>query len=377
MSIQLREFFINPDDYERGKQLGRGACGVVFEAKEKRTGKLVAMKVLDDLSDPRDLKLFVREVVVPVKLSRLSIVHMLGFRFPEPKRGGGGMEPGIIVTELMRNGTLKDVLQRKFKGNPEPRFGPTEWTKAIYGIAHAMREVHKADAMHRDLKPENVFLDDNFEIKIADFGLSKLVKDGLQNTLQLGSPIFMAPELMSNDRGYDSSVDVYAYGVLVYQTFTDNMQLAGKGQPTRVAQLMMRVGRGERLRRMPEIPDKWWDLIQSCWDQDATSRPTFSAIVDLLAKSEDLVIEGTDMAKYREYQRRLEAEHTQEDDVKRLLESSIMRSTGIIGRGGPPSVAALALDGETTFADLYNKEMTRSMRLGVTQEVRPFPFKKK
>ena len=374
MSVQLRDYLINPDDYEVGKQLGKGACGEVFEAKEKATGRVVAMKKLNDLNDPRDQKLFVREVVVPVRLSRLSIVNMLGFRFPEPK-GDGTVMPGIIITELMRNGTLKDILQRKFRGDPDPRFGPTEWTKAIYGIAHAMREVHKQGAMHRDLKPENVFLDDNFEIKIADFGLSKLVKDGLQNTLQVGSPIFMAPELMiSNDTTYDSSVDVYAYGVLIYQTFTNNLQLSGKGQPQRIAQLMMRVARGDRLKRMSEIPDCWWELIERCWDQVSSNRPTFSDIVELLEEGK-LVIPGTDMDRYREYQRRLEAEHVRDEDVKRLLQSTIMR-TGT-GYGGPPTVADLAMSGDQSWIDLYDKEMTKSMRGEFPNDIRPFPFKRK
>ena len=363
MDVELLRYHVDKSDFQLGKSLGQGACGKVYMATDKRTGQTVALKVLHDTRNDQDIRMFLREVAVPLKVKSEGIVHVLGFSLPSE-----GKE-ALIVTEFMANGTLADVMKKKFSGTPEAKFGPTEWSKALYGIAHTMRQVHRCGAMHRDLKGENVFLDENYEIRIADFGLSKMIKDSVQNTLQIGSPLFMAPELLNDgDGNYDKSVDVYAFAVLVYQTFTKSMQLDRGGNVRSPQQLMLNIMRGARLKRVPEIPDIFWALITRCWDQNPVSRPTFDEIVEEMDKCQ-LVIAKTDMAKYNEYRDRLKSQEVPPAaGLQEFLKSRAKTH-------GPPTVADLAGAGDPWFQKIYMTSLQRSMRSGTnTQEWKPYKF---
>jgi serine/threonine protein kinase len=218
----------------------------------------------------------------------------------------------MVVTELMPNGSLSDVLDKWLSGNPPPGFGPTELSKCIFGVAVTMAQVHTKGAIHRDLKPGNVFLDEAFEPRIADFGLARLVEDSINMTMAVGCPLYMAPELYAGSEGYGLPVDVYAYGVLLYQVFTKELQLdepppgkpSGKSSGQASTVMVPRIVKGARLRRHPNIPDMFWELITQCWSQNPRDRPSFSEIVDQM-RGGAFVIRGTDMERYREYQERI------------------------------------------------------------------------
>lgn len=363
MDVELLGNHVDPKDFELGKLLGRGACGRVYAATDKRTGQQVAAKFLLETKNDQDIRMFLREVAVPLKVKCQGIVHVLGFSLPSEGR------EALIVTEFMPNGTLASVMKKKFDGTPDPKFGPTEWSKALYGIAHTMSQVHRYNAMHRDLKGENVFLDENYEVRIADFGLAKMIKDSVENTLQIGSPLFMAPELLNGSEGnYDKSVDVYAFGVLVYSTFTKSMELDRGVKVRNAQQLMLNIMRGARLKRVPEIPDVFWSLITRCWDQNPLNRPTFDDIVTEMDKCE-LVIAKTDMAKYNEYRNRLKSH---EVAPARGLEEFLKTKAKT---QGPPTVANLAESGDPWFQKIYMTSLQRSRRSGTnTQEWKPYKF---
>jgi serine/threonine protein kinase len=127
-----------------------------------------------------------------------------------------------------------------------------------------MALVHSKCVLHRDLKPGNVLLDGNFEVWLADFGLSKVIGPGIERTNSIGTPIFMAPEL--NYEEYSYPVDVFAYTVTVYATFTNQVDLTG-GPVRNPTALLQRICAGERFKRPAEgsataIPDRLWELIE-------------------------------------------------------------------------------------------------------------------
>ena len=87
-------------------------------------------------------------------------------------------------------------------------------------IAEGMAFLHAQDIMHRDLKPENVLLDQGYNPKICDFGVARLMKDGghqFTMTGQIGTPIYMAPEIIVGNRNrYGRGADVYSYGLVLW-----------------------------------------------------------------------------------------------------------------------------------------------------------------
>jgi serine/threonine protein kinase len=349
MGIALRKYFKSLADYKELRLLGRGACGEVFLCEEKSTGAHVAVKKINDIADEKDQRHFIREIIVPLKLDLPGIVKLVGFRFPEPD------VPALIITELMPNGALDTILKSKHEGRPTPNFGPTEQSKAVFGIAATMAEVHKHNAIHRDLKPGNVFLDPNWEVRIADFGLARVVTAGVKMTMAIGSPMFMAPELFDDDDNYSFPVDVYAYGIILYQLFSNQQILEGSERaPRSPQQLMTAVARGQRYKRPNHVPNAFWNLITKCWAHAPADRPRFEDIANEMLASDDYTFPGTDLGKYHEYRERMKP---------RAEEEITETSKGSLARSGELRMSSLA-SGNRLFADEMRKSMRMSMNLG-------------
>jgi serine/threonine protein kinase len=256
------------------------------------------------LADPRDVKIFIREIIVPLQLQLPGIVPLIGFKPPDV----GDSESGgaFLVSELMPNGCLDDIIGQRQKGKVPDKFGPTEFSKCIFGVAATMARVHRRRVIHRDLKPANIFLDDRFEPRIADFGLSRIVSNDVKMTMTVGTPLFMAPELFGDASDtYDVSVDVYAFTVLVHHMFGQSNDL-DDGVPTRSPQqAMIRIMHGARLKKHKAIPDELWGVICNCWAANPKKRWSFSQVTEWLSASDVWVAPGTDIPALREYQERI------------------------------------------------------------------------
>jgi serine/threonine protein kinase len=172
------------------------------------------------------------------------------------------------------------MITAERKGKAPPEWNETRKFIAIYGTAIGMMMLHKNRIIHRDLKPENVLLTENFEPRVADFGLSKVVEVGstMQQTIHGGSGLFKAPEIY-DDAEFAFPVDVYAFAMLVYFTITLVAPSDAFPRLKNEMDLATRVCSGKR----PEIPEwvgeNWAGLITACWVGDPDCRPPFEGIV--------------------------------------------------------------------------------------------------
>jgi serine/threonine protein kinase len=375
--FELQKYVIDINDYILGDLLGKGAYGEVYLATEKSTGAQVAVKFLFDVADLGEQRSFIREVSVPVRLDMPGIVKLIGFRFaeiPDPRTPHDDSTRARIVTEYMKHGTFASMTTDRHKGIVNPHFGPTEFSKVIFGVASVMAKVHQRKVIHRDLKAQNIFLDDHWEMKIADFGLSRVVSVGTQMTMSVGTPLYMAPELFNDDNHYDEKVDVYAYAIMLYQIFSAKVELTS-GPARTSQQLMMRIMAGVRFVKPEGISEPFWELIQKCWDRSPAKRPSFAAITALMIKDpEKFVLPGTDMVKYKEYQKRINAEplHPEMPEVEAFL------STAGLKTGGGLKISVLART-QLRYRAEVKKSMTRSMIGGRAYErmVRRWTFSRK
>ena len=193
--------------FEVLRELGRGGFGLVFEARDRELGRLVAVKVVRPRrgADPGMLRAEA-EAVAALHHPNIVTVHDLG--------SAGG--EGWLVLELLHGETLEERLRR----------GPLPGAEAIrvaVEVARGLAHAHRAGVLHRDLKPSNVFLCDDGAVKILDFGLSRVFGSG--SGPEGGTPAYMAPEQWRREEG-DERTDVFALGVLVHEMLTGQRPFA-------------------------------------------------------------------------------------------------------------------------------------------------------
>lgn len=189
---------------------------------------------------------------------------------------------------------------------------PTIRSKIVFGVASQMKRLHKMNIINRNLRLEKIYLDDNFEPILNCFILSKFVNDLKEMEMLVGAPFFMAPEIfMDDDFLYDLPVDVYAYGFLLFNMFSQNIVFQGVRRIKSSQQYMVSISRGIRPMRQDNIPDCYWELIQKCWQQNPDDRPTFEEIVNIL-KDDKFALnefgEETDLNQLHEYQQRIDTD---------------------------------------------------------------------
>jgi serine/threonine protein kinase len=205
----------------------------------------------------------------------------------------------------MPGGTLGNAIERELSNDRIEGWSPTKKSICIFGIAAAMRYLHSKEIVHRDLKLENIMLNGDLEPVICDFGLARVLELGLAKTFNIGSPLYMAPELFGDFGTPGKEIDVYAYGVLLYRMFSNNKKL--DDAPDKIwntpQQFLFRIGNGARLMKVEEIPAFYWGLIENCWKTNPSDRPKFDDIVKMFKEHrDDYAIPGTNLHELVQYE---------------------------------------------------------------------------
>eukprot|EP00029_Vermamoeba_vermiformis_P003765 TRINITY_DN14298_c0_g1_i1.p1 TRINITY_DN14298_c0_g1~~TRINITY_DN14298_c0_g1_i1.p1 ORF type:complete len:615 (-),score=58.31 TRINITY_DN14298_c0_g1_i1:15-1859(-) len=237
------------------KALGEGGFGQVHLATWK--GKYVALK------RPRgfDSSCVLLEAVTIMKFRHENIVASLGFCYA--KKGDIS-----LVMEYAKNGSLYDLLYvQKAK--------LTRGTILSYAhdIASGLAYLHGRNVIHRDLKSANILLfDGKTRAKIADFGQSRFLRNQSIAKTIVGTPFFMAPEVLSEE-SYDNSADVYSFGVLLYEMCTNTILPIIGDEIARMNKI-----------RTTVLDTEYQKLIMKCCQTDAKQRPSIQQCLDILNK---------------------------------------------------------------------------------------------
>ena len=261
---------LEPEDIKVGKKLGSGAFGEVFRGK--LFGKEVAVKKLinQDL-DPDSLNSFKKEVQIMAKLRHPNVLLFMG----------ASTKPGdlMLVTELMPKGSVYDLMHDK---NNQLSF--KRRMKMAKQAALGMNWLHcsKPPFIHRDLKTSNLLVDDGYNVKVCDFGLSHVKSHGDKGVRgsygSCGTPLWMAPEVLLN-KPYDESVDVYSFGIVLWELLTQEDPFPD------IDTFSMMLDQVVNNNYRPKIPDycptRLKQLIEACWNGDPSKRPTFEKMIPL------------------------------------------------------------------------------------------------
>jgi serine/threonine-protein kinase len=203
------------DVLEIQEEAGRGAIGVVYRARDRRTGETVAVKVFGGLTGPapspaeREARQqrWRREADLLQSLSHPNIVAVRGWILDGEQAG--------LITEFVEGGSLERLLEERGALSVEQAL--TIVSQAARALAYA----HGRGVVHRDVKPANLLLSADGTVKVSDFGLAAAPAEGEPGVLE-GTPAYMAPEQLLGQPG-DARSDVYALGAVLYRCLTGRL----------------------------------------------------------------------------------------------------------------------------------------------------------
>lgn len=254
---------IVPTGYELLAPIGRGGMGVVYKARQRGLGRLVALKHiragLD--ADGRDLSRFRTEAESAARLKHPNIVAVYDI----------GRQDGMpyLAMELVEGGSLADRLA---SGPMRPR----ELAVLMEAIALGVEHAHRAGVIHRDLKPANILLTPEGVPKVADFGLAKQSDATLslggatQSGALLGTPRYMAPE-QADGREAGPAADLHALGVILYEGLTGRPPYQA-ATPIETLEQVRNLEAPSPRRLQPGLPRDLQTICLKCLEKDPSRR---------------------------------------------------------------------------------------------------------
>jgi predicted Ser/Thr protein kinase len=278
--------------------LGRGGMGAVYKARQRGLDRLVAVKILPPEigHEVSFAERFTREARALARLGHNHIVSVYDF--------GQVNDLFYIMMEYVDGANLRQAIQAGGLTSQEA-------LAIVPQICEALQFAHDEGIVHRDIKPENILLDKRGRVKIADFGLAKLLdqnasEHALTATHQvMGTLRYMAPEQMQGSRGVDHRSDIYSLGVVFYELLTGELPMGRFAPPSKRVQVDVRLDEIV-LRALEQKPEQRYQHASEIKSdlESMTSRPQVAPEAHVAAsgateRGARLLLDETDRAARR------------------------------------------------------------------------------
>src|SRR5262245_7180605 len=257
--------------YQILAQLGRGAMGIVYKARDTKLGRLVALKTIGSgvLAAPAELERFDREAQAVAQLNHPHVIKILDY--------GQYQGQQYFTMTLAEGGSLSQHLERL-------RADPRSVAALVQKVADAVQHIHEHGLLHRDLKPGNILMEAAEAPLVSDFGLAKsVVADaGLTRTgAAVGTPAYMAPEQAAGRQdGVGPHTDVWALGVILYEIMTGRRPFTA-ATPDDVVRLILTTDPASPRSLQPSLPRDLETIVLKCLEKDPAKRyPSAGALSD-------------------------------------------------------------------------------------------------
>jgi serine/threonine protein kinase len=224
--------------------IGNGGMGAVYKARQKSLGRLVALKILapQHAANPDFAERFSREAQVLAEMNHPNIVTVHDF--------GRMNQYYFLLMEFVDGVNLRQAMSAG-------RLTPQQALTIVPPICEALQFAHDRGIVHRDIKPENLLLDKEGRVKIADFGIARMLRNGRDETVSrrsesthstdltqesvLGTPQYMAPEQRDSPATVDHRADIFSLGVVLYEMLTGELPGSKLQPPSRKVQIDVRL----------------------------------------------------------------------------------------------------------------------------------------
>ena len=257
--------------------IGRGGMGAVYKARQKELDRIVALKILppDIGRDGAFAERFAREAKALAKLNHPGIVTIYDF----------GRADGLyfFLMEFVDGMNLRELLHHS-------RISAREALAIVPQICDALQFAHDQGIVHRDIKPENLLIDRRGRVKVADFGLAKIIEpetDGTDLNVSpkigaarphgptgvMGTPQYMSPEQVEHPGEVDHRADIYALGVVFYQMLTGELPDKPLLPPSQKVRIDVRLDEVvlRALEKRPELRYQQASEVKTCLETIATT----------------------------------------------------------------------------------------------------------
>ena len=259
--IPQQSWEIHPKELKFGPRIGLGNVGEVYRGTYRH--RTIAIKRLlgNWITDKDMVNRFREEISLMATMNHPNVLHFIGAVLDYR---AGNM---CLVTEYCARGTLYDVLHSN---------DILPWRiriKMAWDIAKGMGYLHEqAHIIQRDLKTTNLLVTDHYEVKVADFGLSRIVAPVMET--YCGTPATMAPEIVKQTM-YDERVDVFSFAIIMWELATRCEPYPGLSG----LQLALTVANEGLRPPVPAyVPSEWASLMVRAWDTNPANRPSFDTI---------------------------------------------------------------------------------------------------
>lgn len=251
---------IDPSDIVFQEKIASGAFGDLF--KGVFCGQDVAIKILRGVQDNSvQYQEFLQEVAIMRKVRHRNVVQFIGACTKKPHL--------CIVFEYMKGGSVYDRL-RSEKG----AFSIVEVLRVAAEVSRGMNYLHQRKILHRDLKAANLLIDEHGTVKIADFGVARLLDTEGVMTAETGTYRWMAPEIIEH-KAYDQKADVYSFGIVLWELLTGSVPYQDR---TPLQAAVGVVQNGLRPDIPPSTPAGIADIMRLCWQREPSVRPSFETL---------------------------------------------------------------------------------------------------
>ncbi|KAL4618175.1 tyrosine-protein kinase Tec [Arapaima gigas] len=258
---------INPSELTFMKELGSGQYGVVRLGKWRAQHKVAIKAIRQGAMREED---FIEEAKVMMNLSHPKLVQLYGVCTQQ--------KPIYIVTEFMELGCLLNYIRQR-RGS----FTTESLLSICQDVSEGMEFLERKGFIHRDLAARNCLVNESLVVKVSDFGMARYVLDD-QYTSSSGAkfPVKWSPPEVFNYCKYSSKSDVWSFGVLMWEVFTEGKMPFEQNQNHEV---VMMVTQGHRLYRPKKATQNIYNIMQLCWHEKPKERPSFAQLTTMIVEA--------------------------------------------------------------------------------------------